>query len=500
MHNGKVFLIGAGPGDVGLLTLKAKRYMSEADVILYDYLAGDEIIAFARVDAELIYVGKKAGHHTLKQDEINRLLVDKAKKGKRVVRLKGGDPFLFGRGGEEALFLVEHGIPFEIVPGVTSAIAVPAYAGIPVTHREYASSLCVVTGHESIDKASVPWKNIVGIETIVILMGVSNIMEIAKKLLEAGKCPDTPVAAICHGTTNRQKTITTTLDRVSRDASFIQAPAIIVVGKVVELQKQLQWFENKPLFGKGILVTRPISQGNREQARLFSARLQDLGAVVYEQPTIKIISPDSFDELDSAIKQIRKYQWLIFTSVNGVIYFMQRLKVCGMDIRELYGIKIAAIGPQTKLELERYCLNVDYCPDEFVAEALVEGLKKYDKNGQHILIPRAKDARNVLENGLREQGAIPHVVAAYQTIIFENERIKDLLLDHRIDVVTLTSPSCVKGFCSIFDGEDMQAYLSGVRIACIGPITQRAAIELNLRVDTVANEYTADGLIEAILG
>lgn len=499
MHSGKVFLIGAGPGDVGLLTLKAKRYISEADVILYDYLVGEEIVAFARVDAEIIYVGKKAGQHTLKQEEINQLLVDKAKEGKMVVRLKGGDPFLFGRGGEEALFLVEQGICFEVVPGVTSAIAVPAYAGIPVTHREYASSLCLVTGHESMDKMNLPWGNIAGIETIVILMGVSNLKEIAQKLLDLGKSPDTPVAIIHHGTTNQQKTIITTLDEIRLDTSSIHAPAIIVIGHVVKLREKLRWFEDKPFFGKGILVTRPISQVDSSGNSLLHKRMQDLGAIVYEQPTIKILPPESFEKIDTAIKQIRKYQWLIFTSVNGVIYFMQRFKACGMDIRELYGIQIAAIGPQTKLEIERYCLKVDYCPKEYVAESLVAGLKGYEINGKHILIPRAKDARDVLENGLREQGAIPHAVAVYQTIICKNKQIKDLLLERKIDIITFTSPSCVQGFCSVFEGEDMQSYLSNVKIFCIGPITQRAAVKLNLKVDMVAKEYTMDGLAETIL-
>ncbi|MDI6782351.1 MAG: uroporphyrinogen-III C-methyltransferase [bacterium] len=504
MYNGKVFLIGAGPGDVGLLTLKAKRYIGEADVILYDYLVGEEIVAFARADAEIIYVGKKAGQHTLKQEEINQLLADKAKEGKRVVRLKGGDPFLFGRGGEEALSLIEQKIAFEVVPGVTSAIAVPAYAGIPVTHREYASSLCIVTGHESIDKMTVPWENIAGIETIVILMGVGNLKEIAQKLIESGKSPDTPVAVIHHGTTNQQKTVVATLAEVRLDTSSIHAPAIIVVGYVVKLREKLKWFEDKPLFGKGILVTRPISQIHQADSttgNMFSLKMQELGAVVYEQPTIKIMPPESFEEIDAAIKQIllRKYQWLIFTSVNGIAYFMQRFRMCGLDIRELYGIQIAVIGPQTRLEVEKYCLKVDYCPEEYVAEALVAGLKKYEMNGKHILIPRAKDARAVLENGLREQGAIPHVAAVYQTIGYKNERIRDLLLEHRIDVITFTSPSCVHGFCSIFEGEDMQPYLSGVKIACIGPITQRAAIELNLKVDMVAKEYTMDGVTEAIL-
>ncbi|MEK7812915.1 MAG: uroporphyrinogen-III C-methyltransferase [Candidatus Desantisbacteria bacterium] len=496
MYNGKVFLIGAGPGDIGLLTLKANRYIGEADVIVYDYLVGEEIIAFAKTGAEIIYAGKKAGQHTLKQEEINQLLADKAKEGKMVVRLKGGDPFLFGRGGEEALFLMDEGIPFEVVPGVTSAIAVPAYAGIPVTHRECASSLCIVTGHESIDKMNVPWENIAGIETIVILMGAANLKEIAQKLLESGKSPDTPVAAICHGTTNQQKTIVTSLAEVRLDASSIHAPSVIVVGHVVKLRERLKWFENKPLFGKGILVTRPTGSTPDNMPIL---KLQELGAVVYEQPTIKIMPPESFEEIDAAIKQIRKYQWLIFTSVNGVAYFMQRFRMCGMDIRELYGIQIAAIGPQTKLAIERYCLKVDYCPEEYVAEALVAGLKEYELNNKHILIPRAKDARCVLENGLREQGAIPHAVAVYQTMGVKNERIKDLLFEHKIDVITFTSPSCVQGFCSIFEGEDMQPYLSGVRIFCIGPITQRAAMDFNLKVDMVANKYTMDGLVEAIL-
>jgi uroporphyrinogen III methyltransferase/synthase len=499
MHNGKVFLIGAGPGDVELLTLKAKRYITKADVILYDYLVEDEIVAFAKIDAEIIYVGKKAGQHTLKQEEINQLLADKAKEGKIVVRLKGGDPFLFGRGGEEALFLIDEGIAFEVVPGVTSAIAVPAYAGIPVTHREYASSLCIVTGHESIDKMNVPWENITRIETIVILMGVGNLKEITQKLLEFGKSPNTPVAVICHGTTNRQKTLVSTIVEVSLDASSVHAPAVIVIGQVVKLREKLSWFEDRPLFGKGILVTRPISQIHSDNPLSHCLRLQELGAVVYEQPTIKIIAHESVEEIDAAIKQIRKYQWLIFTSVNGVKYFMQRFKTCGLDIRELYGVQIAAIGPQTRSEVEKYCLKVDYCPEEYVAEALVDGLKRYEMSGKHVLIPRAKDARGVLENGLKEQGAIPQAIAVYQTISYKNKRIKDLLIEHKIDIITFTSPSCVYGFCSVFEGDDMQPYISGVRIACIGPITQRAAIDLKLKVDMVAKEYTMDGLIKVIL-
>lgn len=512
MNKGKVFLVGAGPGDMELLTIKAKRYIQEADVILYDYLVTDEVISFARADAELIFVGKKAGHHTLKQEEINQLLVDKAKEDKSVVRIKGGDPFLFGRGGEEALFLVEHGIPFEVVPGVTAGVAVPAYAGIPITHREYASSVCFVTGHESLDKATIDWDNIAGIDTIVIFMGVSNLQEIVQKLLESGKGSDAPVAVIHHGTTNKQKTIVSTLAKISLDAASIHAPAIIVIGRVVELREKLSWFEahsgriqggstpgNLPLQGKGILVTRPISRHNSQMPE-FNLKLQELGAVVYEQPTIKILPPESFNDLDAAIGGIQKYQWLIFTSVNGVTYFMQRLKECGMDIRQLYGIKIAVIGPQTRLLVEKYCLSVDYCPNEFVAEALVEGLKGYNMNGKHILIPRANEARDVLENGLKEQGAIPHIVTAYQSVHCKSERIKQLLDERKIDVITFTSPSCACGFCSIFEGEDMQPHISGVKIACIGPITQKAAIGLNLRVDMVAREYTADGLVDAILG
>jgi uroporphyrinogen III methyltransferase/synthase len=368
---GKVYLVGAGPGDPGLLTLKAQECLSRADVIVYDNLANRAFLQYALDPAEMIYVGKKGGCHTKSQAEINSLMVEKASKGQAVVRLKGGDPFIFGRGGEEAQELVKAGVDFEVVPGISSAVAVPTYAGIPLTHRDYTSTVAFITGHEDPGKeeSDIEWDKIAtGVGTLVFLMGVGNLKRITDTLMAHGRSPDTPVAVIRRGTIPEQRTLVGPLGNIAKLAkeNHMTPPAIIVVGDVVGLREELDWFETRPLFGKCIVVTRA-----REQASGFLESLGRLGAECMEFPTIEVVPPESFDRLDRAIESLENYQWLVFTSVNGVKYFLERLKALGKDVRDLKGIKIGAIGPKTAETWHGLGINPDLMPDEYRAEAVV---------------------------------------------------------------------------------------------------------------------------------
>ena len=370
-----VYLVGAGAGDVGLLTVKARDVLEIADVVIYDRLADEKILNYAP-DAKKIYVGKAAGQHTLTQDEINRVLVDEGRKNKVVVRLKGGDPFVFGRGGEEALYLRENQLNFEIISGVTSAVAVPAYAGIPVTHRGIAASFTVVTGHEDPTKAesSVNWKNLAtGADTLIFLMGMANLSKITAKLIENGRNKNTPAAVIRNGTKFSQEVLVTTLENAADDVSAkkLKPPAIFIVGEVVKLRGNLNWFDNKILFGKKILNTRA-----RLQASKLTSKLENLGAEVIEFPTIKITAPtDNFAKLDAAIKTLSSYDWIIFTSTNGVEKFFERLKTFKLDVRTFATAKVAAIGSSTAAKLESYGIIADLIPKEFRAESLIDSLK-----------------------------------------------------------------------------------------------------------------------------
>ncbi|MEE9610229.1 MAG: uroporphyrinogen-III C-methyltransferase, partial [Desulfatiglandales bacterium] len=399
---GKVYLVGAGPGDPGLLTIKAKECIAQADVVIYDYLANQAFLNYADAEAELIYVGKKGGSHTMSQHDINALIVEKASSGLNVVRLKGGDPFIFGRGGEEAEELVESGVSFEVVPGVTSAIAVPAYAGIPLTHRDYTSTVAFITGHEdpTKEKSDIEWDKLsTAVGTLVFLMGVGNLPRIAESLMEHGRPPETPVAVIYRGTVPEQQTIVGTLQDIAERAQRekIKSPAIIVVGDIVNLRKELNWFENRPLFGRRVVVTRA-----REQASGFLATLSELGAECIEFPTIEIIPPSSWKHLDKAIHSLESYQWLLFTSVNGVKYFFQRLEALGKDVRDLKGIKIGAIGPKTAQAIHEKGIRLDLVPDEYRAEAVVEAFKKLETKAFRVLLPRAAQAREILPQELEK--------------------------------------------------------------------------------------------------
>lgn len=500
---GMVYLVGAGPGDPGLMTLKGKECISEADVVIYDYLVNQSLLEYAKTDAELIYVGKKGGCHTMSQQEINRLIVKKSRGGHAVVRLKGGDPFIFGRGGEEAQELVEAGLDFEVVPGVTSAISVPAYAGIPLTHRDYTSTAAFITGHEDPHKkeSDISWDKIAtGVGTLVFLMGAGNLDQIAKNLIAHGRAPDTPVAVIIRGTFPEQRTLVGKLHDIARLAleNDVKPPAIIVVGDVVHLRDQLNWFETKPLFGKRIIVTRA-----REQASGFLKALYRLGAECLQFPTIKVVPPENWGALDKAVRGLESYQWLLFTSVNGVKYFFERLEALGKDVRDLKGLRIAAIGPKTAETLQPFGIKPDIMPDEYRAEAMVECFKEWGIKGEKVLLPRAARAREVLSEELNKMGAEIDIVPAYQTIKPDQDtgQVWDMIEKGAIDMVTFTSSSTVMNFLEMFsvDEQRFKKYMANVAVACIGPITAKTAQNNGLKINLIPPEYTIESLTKAII-
>jgi uroporphyrinogen III methyltransferase/synthase len=500
--NGKVVLVGAGPGDPGLITVKGLETIQKADVIVYDRLASPLLLKQRKPGAELVYVGKLPDRHKLTQEEINDLMVQKAKEGKFVCRLKGGDPFIFGRGGEEAERCVEEGIPFEVVPGITSAIAVPAYAGIPVTHRDFNASFAIVTGHERPEKteSSIRWDLIATAhETLVILMGVGNLPFITEQLLKHGKAPETPVALIRWGTRVEQETLTGTLADIAekvRQTGF-RPPAIIVVGEVVKLREKLAWFEKKPLFGKRILVTR-----SRSQMSVLSEKIRELGGEPLEFPVIRITPPARQDLLDQALRSLGRYDWVIFTSANGVNRFFLRLRELGIDIRSMHKAKVAAIGPKTAEPLLERGIQVELLPDEYRAESLVEALRPHVKPGEHILLPRADIARKVLADELAALGCEVTEVDAYATRIdAENAgEVVGPLKEGVIHVITFTSSSTVRNFLQAVRTvePDVHSLLARSHIVCIGPVTAQTPKEAGLTVDAVADTYTIDGLLEAI--
>ncbi|MDI3548205.1 MAG: uroporphyrinogen methyltransferase / synthase [Halanaerobiales bacterium] len=495
---GKVYLVGAGPGDEGLITVKGLKAIKEADVILYDYLVNERLLAEARDSAELIFVGKKAHNHYCTQAEINQLLIEYAREGKIVTRLKGGDPFVFGRGGEEARELARENLRFEIIPGITSAIAGPAYAGIPVTHRNISSSVAFVTGHEASGKgeSGINWNELAtGVDTLVILMGVGNLPEIVSKLLEAGRDVDTPVALIRCGTKGGQETLVGSLDNIVakvREVNF-KPPAIIIVGDVVNLRAELNWFETRPLFGKSIVVTRPA-----RQATSFCNSLREAGANVIKAPAIKILPPEDYSQLDEKLEKLASYDWVVFTSVNGVKYVIERLFDLGKDVRSFAGVKLGAIGSETAAQLRKNGLQVDYLPDEYVSEAIIQGFKGQDLTGKKFLLPRADIARKKLQKGLEDLGAVVDNVTAYRIIRGDNNNVLIAKLRaNEVDLVTFTSSSTVHNFIQGL-ANDYQQLLKGVKIACIGPITAQTVEEYGLEVDIVAGEYTVKGLLTAI--
>lgn len=485
---GKVYIIGAGPGDAGLITLKAVEALLAVDVVVYDNLVNEELLKFAPSQAKFIYAGKKGGDHTLSQDRINELLVKEARAGNTVARLKGGDPFIFGRGGEEAQILAENNIEFEIIPGVTSAIAVPAYAGIPLTHRGFTSTVAFVTGHEdpTKEKSDIDWSALAKIGTLVFLMGVKNLPQITKELIKNGKAPETPVALIRNGSLPTQQVLVGMLSNIVilAHANDFRPPAILVVGGVVDLRDTLRWFDNKPLFGLGVVITRPERQAD-DLARL----LLEQGANPISFPTIAIEPPDDWGELDKALKQLESYHWLIFTSANGVRFFFERLRQKEKDIRDLKGRKICCIGPATARQIEEKDIKVDMVPDEFIAEGILKSFSALDVRGKRFLLPRAAKARDILPEGLKKMGAMVDVVKTYRTVNSgrKKEEFMTLLEARAVDVITFTSSSTVEKFVEIM-GKDF-VVPPQVRVACIGPVTASTAKKAGFQVDIEQKEY-----------
>ncbi|MDH7499071.1 MAG: uroporphyrinogen-III C-methyltransferase [candidate division NC10 bacterium] len=505
---GFVSLVGAGPGDPGLLTLRGLECLRRAEVLIYDYLVNERLLGYAPAGAELIYAGKKGGQHALEQEEISALLLDRAKQGKRVVRLKGGDPFLFGRGGEEAEELASAGVPFEVVPGVTSAIAVPAYAGIPLTHRRYTSTVGLITGHQEAGRSAgarrgregskIAWEKVAtGLGTLVFLMGYGQLKSITENLMREGRDPDTPVALIRWGTTPSQETLVGSLKDIAQRAeeAHFSPPVVIVAGEVVGLRSALNWFEERPLFGKRILVTRA-----REQASALVRLLEAEGAEAIPLPVIEIQPLKDYGKLDQALTRIESYHWVIFTSVHGVAHFWGRLRKMGKDARALKGVRLVAIGPATAAALQGCGVEPDLIPLEFRAEAILKAMQKEDLREKWILLPRAAQARDLLPDELRRRGARVQVVEAYRVVRPEADfrGIRERLRQGEIDVITFTSSSTVHHFMEGMGKKGADGLGKRTVIACIGPITAATAKEHGLKVAIQPQQYTIPSLVEAI--
>ncbi|MBV9617737.1 MAG: uroporphyrinogen-III C-methyltransferase [Verrucomicrobia bacterium] len=495
-NSGKVYLVGAGPGDLGLVTLRAKECIEHARVIVYDHLANPEMLGWTRDDAEIIYAGKKSGEHALRQDEITKLLVAKARAGKQVVRLKGGDPFVFGRGAEEAKAIVDAGIAFEIVPGITSAIAGPAYAGIPVTHRAENSHVTFFTGHEDPSKleSAIDYSALAKLGgTQVMMMGVERLESITREMIAKGVRPDLAAALIRWATTGRQQTLTGTVENIAGRAlaADFEAPAVAVFGDVVGLRKDLNWYEQRPLFGKRIVVTR-----TRKQAGALTSQLCALGADVIELPTIRIEPPSDLREFGELVQDAHAYDWIIFTSPNGVDAFFDMFFKLYDDAREIGGAKIAVIGAATAQRIRDFHLHVDLQPDEFVAEAII---REFQRQGGvenlRILLARAEKARDVLPRELSKLGAIVDEAFAYRTVPETRDitGARRRFVEEGADLIAFTSSSTVENFLAL-----RLAWPKGIRVASIGPITSKTARDNGLKIDIEARRHDIEGLVEAI--
>jgi uroporphyrinogen III methyltransferase/synthase len=491
---GVVYLVGAGPGDPGLITVRALELVAGADLILYDRLIGDQVLRSARPDAELVYVGKRPGEAAVEQAEIERRMVEAARSGLSVVRLKGGDPFVFGRGGEEGEALAAAGVEFEVVPGVTAGVAAPAYAGIPVTHREDASAVAFVTGHEDPDKGqlALDWEALAGFPgTLVLYMGVRRLAENAAALIAAGRDPGEPAAAVERGTLPGQRTVSATLGTLAEAVQNeeLGAPAVIVVGPVAARREALAWLERRPLSGRRVVVTRA-----RAQASGLADRLRGLGAEVVELPAIRIEPRVGSEEVRKAVNDLHSYALVCLTSANGVRLLFEAMEEAGLDARALANATVAAIGPGTEAELVAHGIRADVVPERFVAEALAEALADVPVQGRPVLIARAAEAREVLPESLRERGAEVDVVALYETVA---ERPDPAAVEaaQAADYLTFTSSSTVRNLVAALDGRLPEK----VRVVSIGPVTSAAAREAGLAVDVEAQRHDIDGLLEALL-
>jgi uroporphyrinogen III methyltransferase/synthase len=484
----KVYLVGAGPGDPELITLKGRRVLAAANVVLYDHLASQELLKLAPAGAEKIYVGKKKALKAATQEEICVLMIERARRGLAVVRLKGGDPFIFGRGGEEAEALADAGIPFEVVPGVTTPLGLAATTGVPLTHRDHTSIVTFVTGH---DVKLIDWKSVAAAPTLVVFMGLTNIAEITAALIAAGRDAATPAMTVRWATRPDQEVISGTLETLATQTQTVgmKPPATIVIGEVVRLRDKLSWFERLPLHGQRIVVTRP-----REQANSLAEPLRHLGAEVIELPTIATAPARDYAALDGAIARLDSYDWLLFTSVNGVRFFLERLDGSAKDLRAIRG-RVCAIGPATREALTQLHLKVDLMADEYVAEGLLARLAEHELAGSRILIARAAVARDVLPVELGRLGAHVDVVDAYETVMPDNlaQQAREAFA-REPQWITFTSSSTVKNLLAA-----VGRLPAGTRVASIGPVTTATLRELGARVDAEAGVYTAQGLVEAIM-
>ncbi len=501
LKQGVVYLVGAGPGGLDFLTQKALSCIREADCVVYDYLVSEDILQEIPASAEKVYVGKQAGRHTLCQDEINKLLIEMAGRYERIVRLKGGDPYIFGRGAEEALQLMEAAVPFQIVPGITAAVAASAYAGIPLTHRNFASEVAFITGHEEAgrtDDSHIDWAALGQWRgTLVFYMGVKNLPMICEQLRKHGMEPHKPAAVVRWGGTPKQQTVISTLSELPEAAELaeITPPSLIIIGDVVSLHEDLAWFEQLPLYSQRIVVTR-----SRAQASDLVRLLMGLGAEVVEFPTIKIIPPEDSKPLQSAAEKVQSYEWLVFTSVNGVDAFFHTLTKQGKDARALGGVKVCTIGPATRERLRRFGIEADYMPEKYVAESIIDGLVSQNTPaGKRFLLARSDISRSLLPDELRKLGAQVDDVTAYQTAPDEQGRVRvlELLQEDLIDWITFTSSSTVRNFFDQIDPSQLAE--KNCRLASIGPVTSNTLSEFNMKADCQAREYTIDGLVRAII-
>lgn len=498
---GIVYLVGAGPGDPGLMTMRGAELLGRADVVFYDALANGDLLRLAPPTAEIIYAGKRSGVHVIPQDDLNQMLVQKAREGKTVVRLKGGDPYVFGRGGEEAEVLVANKIPFEVVPGISSSIAGPNYAGIPLTHRDYCSSFSVITGHEDPTKedSDVDWSQVAKAPgTKVILMGVTRLPQISQLLITNGMAPTTPVAVIRRATTGQQKSVFGTLETISAvvEEAKLKAPALIVVGDVVQLRDKLNWFEHRSLFGQRIVVTR-----TREQASQLSRQLLERGADVLEIPVIKIIPATERQAIADVLLELNAYDWLVFTSPNGVAAFFDYFFKAFGDLRDIGGVRIAAVGPATAAKIRELHLNVDVMPDEYVTAKVAGALAKFESlDNLKILLLRAEVANRELPKKLEEMGAIVDDVAIYKTVPETEDRngAAAQLMEDGADWVTFTSSSTVEHFNARFNLKQLMERFPQLKLASIGPETSKAIVALGLTPTVEAKQHTIDGLVKAI--
>lgn len=496
---GMVYLIGAGPGDYKLITVKGRECIEKADVIVYDYLADEHLLRWARPDVELIYAGKQCKHHTLHQYEINELLVKYGKEGKIVARLKGGDPLIFGRGGEEALELAKAGVPFEFVPGVTSGISAPAYAGIPVTQRAMATSFAIVTGHEDPTKneSGINWEGLAtAVDTISFVMGVGNLPMISQKLMQYGRPKDTPVAVIRWGTKPIQQTLISTLEHVAEDVkkAGIKPPSIITVGNVVSLRDSLRWFDNKPLFGKNVLVTRA-----RSKASVLSEKLEELGANVIEAAAIKTQALPVGAAEKEAILNAGTYKTVVFTSAEGVRYFFKALETLGKDSRVLGTAQICAIGSATAKALHDKGLLADIIPSDYKGESVVKALAPILEKGDKALLIQPKVARKVIPEGLKAAGADVTVARLYETVLDDSQAdaLRETLANGEADYITFTSSSTVTNTLTML-GKDGAELIKKARVACIGPITAATYVEHGIQPDLIGETFTIPAMVDMI--